>query len=78
MTTKRETIIEWADDISVVAMDASGGNEVVAVRLICNGINEHIGDEIADELLEYWDSPTHALMASAHKAAVKRWNKENI
>ena len=79
MTTEKQAqIIEWADEISDVALDACGGDQAEALRLICKGLDERLGEEIAEELLAYWCSVKHAVMAAAHKAAVRRYNKEQV
>jgi len=78
MNGKIKEIIEAADDIYDVSMCACDNDGSSALKLICMGIDERKSDEIAEELLAYWGGLRNALQAAAHRAAVKRWNKENV
>lgn len=79
MTTEKQAqIIEWADTISDVAIEACNGDQAEALKMICGQISERKAEEIAEELLAYWCSAKHAVMAAAHQQAVNRWLKEQV
>jgi len=72
---RQEQIAEWAADIENVALHHAD-NKIQALVKICECIDETRSDRLADEYLNEWAHTEDAIKAAAHKAAVRRLNKE--